>query len=125
MVDKYLKAKLVQSQIVGPFKKQTVPQANFSRFGVIPKKHSNQWRLTVDLSCPPGFSINNGIPTNLCSLSYITVDTAIQVIQLLLKLGRGTLLAKLDVKSAFRLLPVRTSSRSPPLGYVLEQPDLL
>ena len=43
------------------------------------------------------------IPKPLCSLSYITVDTAIAEI---LKLGTGTLLAKVDVKSAFRLLPV-------------------
>ena len=52
--------------------------------------------------------MNDGIPKNLCSLTYITVDSAIQCIQ---QLGQGTLLAKIDVKSAFWLLPVHSSDR--------------
>ena len=57
----------------------------------------------MDLSHPAGCSINDGIPKDLCSLTYITVDTAINHI---ITLGPGTLLAKVDIKSAFRLLPV-------------------
>ena len=49
----------------------------------------------MDLSHPEGFSINDGIPSHPCSLSYITVDDAIQEI---LKTGPGTLLAKVDIK---------------------------
>ena len=76
---------------------------------MIPKKHQpGKWRLIVDLSHPSGHSVNDGIPKPLCSLSYITVDTAIAEI---LKLGTGTLLAKVDVKSAFRLLPVHPADR--------------
>ena len=41
-------------------------------------------------------------------MSYITTDNAINRI---LALGRGTLLAKIDVKSAFRLIPVHPSDR--------------
>jgi len=62
----------------------------------------------VDLSHPSGHSINDGIPKDLCSLTYITVDTAIEQIQ---TLGRGTLLTKLDIKSAFCLLPVHLADR--------------
>ena len=47
-----------------------------------------------------------GSQKNLCSLTYITVNSAIQCIQ---QLGQGTLLTKIDVKSAFRLLPVHPS----------------
>jgi len=91
-------------RIAGPFNKSTIPQAHISRFGVIPISHQpNKWRLIIDLSHPVGHSINNGIPKDLCSLSYIKVDSAIQYIQ---SLGKGTLLAKIDIKSAFRLLPV-------------------
>ena len=39
----------------------------------------------------------------LCSLSYITVN---QVAQEAMRLGRGALLAKIDVKSAYRLISV-------------------
>ena len=49
-------------------------------------------------------------PKTLCSLSYITVDDAIERI---LELGPNTLLAKVDIKSAFRLLPVHPADRNP------------
>ena len=39
----------------------------------------------------------------MCSLKYITVDSAIDYIK---RTGHSTLLAKIDIKSAFRLLPV-------------------
>ena len=59
--------------------------------------------LITDLSYPSGHSINDGIPSALCSLSYVTIDDAILKI---LQSGKGTILAKIDIKSAFHLLPV-------------------
>ena len=108
VVDKYLAAEIAQSRVVGPFEKLATPGAHISRFGVIPKNHSKKWRLIVDLSHPAGYSINDGIPKDLCSLTYITVDTAIKHI---ITLGPGTLLAKLDIKSAFCLLLVHPGDR--------------
>ena len=52
--------------------------------------------------------MNDGIPKVLCGLSYITIEDAIQRI---IQLGLNTLLAKLDIKSAFRLLPVHPADR--------------
>lgn len=109
VVDQYLLAEMVEHRVVGPYPKSAVPEAHVSRFGVIPKGHqSNKWRLIVDLSHPKGRSVNDGIPKELCSMSYITIDNAIEKI---VALGPGTLLAKIDVKSAFRLLPVHPSDR--------------
>ena len=51
---------------------------------------------------------NDGIPKELCSLKYITIDDAISYI---VRLGPGTHLAKIDIKSAFRLLPVHAADR--------------
>ena len=106
VIDEYLAAELKKSQIAGPFSQLDIPHAHISRFGVIPKKYSQQWRLIVDLSYPVGFSFNDGIPKDLCSLSNITMDTAVRHI---LFLGPGSLLAKLDVKSTFCLLPVHVA----------------
>jgi hypothetical protein len=76
---------------------------------VIPKGHQeNKWRLIVDLSHPKGKSVNSGIPKCLCSMSYIPVDEAIKQI---ITLGQGTFLAKTDIKSAFRLIPVYPADR--------------
>ena len=76
---------------------------------VIPKHHQpNKWRLIIDLSYPNGHSVNNGIPKHICSLSYCTVEDAIAKI---LETGPNILLAKLDIKNAFHLLPVHPADR--------------
>jgi len=41
-------------------------------------------------------------------MSYVTIDDAINRI---LTLGPGSLLAKIDIKSAFRLIPVHPADR--------------
>lgn len=116
-MDEYLADELEKFRIAGPFKKTAIPEAHINRFGVIPKKHYHNWRLIFDLPHPMGFSINDEIPKYLCSLQYITVDTAIRHI---ITLGQGTLLAKLDVKSAFQLMPVHPTDRHLVTSYVLE-----
>ena len=65
-----------------------------------------------DLSSPKGNSVNDGINKELCSLSYVSVDTIAKQVTVL---GRGTLLAKMDVRSAYRLIPVHPCDR-PLLG---------
>ena len=58
----------------------------------------------VDLSYPRGSnSVNDGILKDLFSMFYITIDKAVSKI---LELGPGALLAKIDLNSAFRLIPV-------------------
>ena len=52
------------------------------------------------------------LPKDLYSLQYVTIDDAINMIS---RLGRGTLLAKIDIRNAFRLCPVRPEDR-PLLG---------
>ena len=109
VVDQYLTEELAQNRVAGPFHTAWAPYMHISRFGVIPKHHqSNKWRLIIDLSHPVDHSVNDGIPKSLCFLSYITIDSAISNI---LELGRGTLLAKIDIKHAFRLLPVHPADR--------------
>ena len=44
----------------------------------------------------------------LCFLSYVKID---DVVDTILYLGRGSQLAKMDVKSAFRIIPVRPADR--------------
>ena len=87
-----------------------------SGVGVVPKK-SGKLRLIHHLSAPAGVSVNDGIPKDLYSLQYVTIDDAINMI---LRLGRGTLLAKIDIRNAFRLCPVRPEDR-PLLGIYWRQ----
>ena len=109
IVDDYLQTELSLGRISGPFLKSQCSTVQISRFGVIPKRHQpNKWRLIVDLSHPPGYCVNDCIPKALCSLIYITVDHAIYSI---VQSGPNTLLAKIDIKSAFRLIPVHPADR--------------
>ena len=81
-----------------------LPELSTSTIGVIPKRGQlNKWRLIVDLSSPKGTSVNDGISSSLCSLSYASLDDAVQM---LLTLGKNALLAKLDLKHAYRVVPV-------------------
>ena len=91
-VESYLTEEIALGRVAGPFQEFLVPHAHVCRFGVILKHHQpNKWRLIVDLSHPTNGSVNGGIPKELCSLKYITVDSAIDYIKCT---GRGTLLAK-------------------------------
>ena len=76
---------------------------------MIPKRHhQNKWRLIVDLSSPDGCSVNDSIDHHTCSLSYISVgDIAASI----LHYGRGALMAKTDIKQAYRQLPVHPQDR--------------
>ena len=90
--------------MLGPF-----PLLQVNKMGVIPKGHTpGKWRLITDLSSPTCTSVNDGIETEVTSLSYITVDNVAQVA---CDLGRGALLAKVNIENAYRLIPVHPSDR--------------
>ena len=85
------------------------PLLQLSPFGIIPKKNKpDKWRLIVDLSSPEGHSVNDAIREDLCSVSYASVDHAVELAK---SLGRGALLAKLDLKEAYRAVPVHPSDQ--------------
>ena len=52
--------------------------------------------------------MNDGISKSLCFLSYISV---VQAANLVAKMGRGTLLAKVAIRSAYHMLPVHPDDR--------------
>ncbi len=108
VIEDYIQGELAGSRFIGPLPPEEVDRVHVSRFGVIPKGHTGKWRLITDLSYPKGASVNDGIAPRLCSLCYTSVDKEARAA---MHLGRGTLLAKLDIKSAYRLLPVHPADR--------------
>lgn len=74
-----------------------------SPLGVVPKKQPGEDIMIQHLSFPYGGLVNDFIPTQFCSVHYASVDDAIRMIK---KLGPGCTLAKTDVRSAFRVIPV-------------------
>ena len=88
-------------RMAGPFEKLPIQNLRVSPIGLIPKSLSGTFRLIHNLSYPEFDSINEGIDKELCTVHYTNFDDAIQLV---VRAGKDALLAKADVKSAFRLL---------------------
>ena len=89
--------------IFGPFHTPPLPNIRCSGLGLV-SKHDGGWRAIYHLSAPYGFSINDSISSQDYTLSYYSVDDAFTIVS---SLGRGTLLAKIDLMNAFHLIPVQ------------------
>jgi len=108
IVSENLSREVALGRVAGPFPSPPLPNFQVSPIGLVPKKHSTKFRTIFHLSFPKSgeTSIYSSIPKEDFSLQYITIDNAIQGI---LSLGQGCFLAKTDIESAFRLIPLRPS----------------
>ena len=97
---------LGKGRMIDPLPTLWRPLLHVDRFGLIRKGHNNEkFRLITDLS---GASVNDGISSDLVLLSYVTVDDVAEIVQ---ELGRGALLAKMDIEAAYWLFPVHPQDR--------------
>ena len=100
-----LKKECELGRILGPFESPPLPNFCTSGLGLV-LKHNGGWQTIYHLSAPPNSSVNNFINPDDYSLSYCSIDDAYTFIN---ELGPGTLLSKIDLKDAFRLIPVNPS----------------
>ena len=106
IVTDYIEGELASGhlRLVSPSSALNLPQVHISPLGVIPKKgRPNCWRLIMDLSAPQGHSVNDGIAKEMCSLHYSSLDDAATRVA---AMGPGALLAKMDIRQAYRNIPV-------------------
>ena len=80
------------------------PFENFrcSLLGAVPKKDRTHC-LIIDLSSPNGLSINDFISKEDYSVTFSKFDDVVSMVK---SLGKSAILAKSDIKHAFRLCPV-------------------
>jgi hypothetical protein len=90
----------------GPFNDPPFLNFRVSPVGLVAKKGKKEFRLIHHLSFPKNSSVNDFIPLELSSVQYMHLDEAVLMLQ---NLGRHALLAKTDIQSAFRLLPIKPS----------------
>ena len=92
-------------RVAGPFETPPFPNFQVSPIGLVPKKNSKKFRTIFHLSFPKSgsTSINASISKDDFSLQHVTINTGIQGIK---RFGHGCFLAKTDIESAFRLIPV-------------------
>ena len=65
-----IKAEVAAGRLKGPFQDPPFPNFQIGPICCIPKKVSGDFRLIHHLSYPTGSSINDGIKTELASVSY-------------------------------------------------------
>ena len=103
VIDEALQRECQAGRMAGPYRHPPCENLRCSGLGVVPKKDGGS-RVIYHLSAPHGYSINDFINPLDFSLLYCSIDDAIAIVN---QLGPGTLMAKIDLKNAFRLCPVR------------------
>ena len=104
VVDLMIASELKLGRIAGPFSAPPFEDFVISPLGLIPKKEPGAFRLIHDLSFPKGDSVNSGIPREYCSVSYEDYGYFVSI--LAAYEGRGCYIAKADIESAFRIIPI-------------------
>ena len=113
LVGQHIMDERAAGRLLGPLPAYLARVCQVSPIGLIPKPHQpGKWRLIVDLSSPRGGSVNDAIDVNHCHMHYTSVLEAAAVIR---QLGKGTLLAKIDLHQAYRMVPVHADDH-PLLG---------
>ena len=100
---------------VGPFLIPPFHDLHCSPIGAIIKK-DDTCRLIMDLSQPKGCDINSDIDKEEFAIHYTHFDRATDMV---FKAGNGCLMSKVDIKHAFRLMPISPSDWNL-LGYTWE-----
>lgn len=99
----YISAELAAGHIKGPFHHPPCDRFIASPLGGVPKKEQGSFRVIHDLSFPKKGAVNDLIPNSLTAVSYEDFE---HVVSLINSQGPGALIAKVDIKSAFRILPI-------------------
>lgn len=91
--------------LIGPFRT--------SPLGLVPKPHSNKFRIVQDLSYPRNLSDVQSINAGICADDFPTVwGTFDETAALILSLPPGCVAATFDVSSAYRIVPVSPCQQS-------------
>ena len=107
-IAEFLATECAVGRVLGPFSRDLVPSVHINHVGAVPKSTPGKYRLIVDLSYPAGHSVNTGIAQGVCSLKYVSVEEAAEAV---LRLGRGAMLAKVDIRDGYRNIPVHPDDR--------------
>ena len=87
-------------RIAGPFDQPPFESLWVSPLGLVP----GEYRMIHHLSFPRGQSVNDRISVEYSHVQYARIDDAIKLIK---EVGQGCYLANADIKSTFRIIPIR------------------
>jgi len=103
----FIHNEITLGRISGPFSLQLPPTELFmvNPLGLVEKRDTNptEYRVITHHSAPHGSSVNDGIDKHEFKISFDTLKHAVRWIR---HFGVGALLSKIDIKDAYRILPV-------------------
>ena len=94
---------LREKTLTGPFEQKPMPHVHCSPIGAA-EKSSGAVRVILDLSSPKGASVNDFINKEDFPVKYSSFDDAVEMVA---GIGPEAFLAKLDIKNAFTICPVK------------------
>ena len=103
LVSDAIQRELSDGSIWGPFTSPPMSPFHCSPVSAAAKPNGSV-RLILDMSSPRGDALNEFIDKDRFVCKYSSFDDALR---LLIQVGRGAYMAKLDIKNAFRLCPVQ------------------
>ena len=101
--EKCISDDVAKGYTLGPFDRPPLPDFVCNSLGVVSKKNGGH-RVIMDLSQPFGDSVNDFMSLDGITLEFCSVDGAAKLLQ---QAGKGALMGKQDIESAFGLIPVR------------------
>ena len=107
-IEAYLEEELKYGALLGPFPRHPISAGHCSPFMTRAKPNSDRRQVIVDLSWPPGASVNAGIDKTsyLDSVFSLTFPTVDDITGQFKRLGSDALLYKIDISRTFRHLKV-------------------
>ena len=103
LVEKHIKKELEAGRISGPHDSPPFSSFQCSPIGLVEKKEKGTYRMIHHLSYPEGSSVNAQIDPEWTSVQYASIWDAIDLVN---KTCPMAFMAKTDVKSAFRVIPL-------------------
>ena len=103
MIGDYIRSQVERGFMAGPFPPQACTGIVCSRMAVIPEKTPEKWQVIVDLSHPGDRSVNHLIRREATHVAYLSTGDAAHLMHFL---RRNALMAKLDIKEAYRIIPI-------------------
>ena len=107
-VQSFLDKEVSLQGLAGPFTECPFEWLRLNPMMTREKKNSDEYRVILDLSFPEGHSVNACIPKLLYEGApyKLRLPTSLDMADLILKHGKGTLLYKIDLSRAYRQLPI-------------------
>ena len=107
-VDRFLAEEKQHNAIKGPYKRPPFSDLHISPLLTREKANSSKRRVIMDLSFPKNASVNAHVATEtyLGTKFILTLPTVDNIVEKVIKLGRGCMLYKVDIERAFRHVKV-------------------